>query len=533
MRRPKFLFAARPTQALLEAWLIGALLLFLLSLQVGIVGGAVLVNGVLFLCGVSGLWTVFRVQLPEGSLRRQVLWELIVAAALSLVMSIGLRLPAYFLRWDSVWLQSGSRGAEWATMLFLATGLGFLFARLGVRLWFLWQHLRRRRMLWAITNAHLMLVVLLACLSALLMFLTLPPLEIETLAQSESATLLTLVTERLMHTLFPALMAFIVMTLVTLLLLLPPSALFSYLVARRTTRRLEALVEAAQAFRQGRYDTRVQVQGEDEVAELQQDFNAMAGELEGTLHDLQVERDRVSDLLEARRELVANVSHELRTPVATVRASLESALGRWPETEPVDLRQDLEVMEGEIVRLQGLIDDLFILAQADAGGLAVDCRPLDVGPVLQRMVDAVAHLAWESGRVEVVADLASSLPPVCADEARLAQVMSNLLRNGIRHTPPGGIVAVMASAEEEAVRIEVRDTGEGIAAGDLPHIWDRFYRGENDQRRGTSGAGLGLALVKELTEVMGGTVDVKSTVGEGSCFIVRLSTNDEPPWSNN
>lgn len=529
MKHFRFFWAAQPAQALLEAWLIGLLILFLLALQVGMVDGSVLVNGLLFFCGASGLWAVFRVRLPEGSRPRQSLWELGVGIALSMVMAVGLRLAAQVLGWDIVWQQANPRGAELATMLLLATGLGYLLARLGVRLWFVWQQMRRRRMLGAITHAHLMLVVLLACLAALLLFLTLPPLELDTLAQPNTTTPLALVTERLMHTVFPAVMVFSVMTLMTLLILLPPSALFSLLVARRTTRRLEALVDAAWAFRQGKYETRVQVQGEDEVAELQQGFNAMAGELEQTLVDLKVQRDKVSDLLQARRAFVASVSHELRTPVATVRATLESTLARWPEAGPVELRQDLEVMDGETARLQGLIDDLFILAQADAGGLVVDCRPLDVGPVVQRMVDAVARLAWESGRVEVVSELPIGLPLACADEARLAQILSNLLRNGIRHTPPGGIVAVIAAAEEGTVRIEVRDTGEGIAAGDLPHIWERFYRGENGHRRGASGAGLGLALVKELSEAMGGTVAVQSAVGEGTRFTVQVPTRDKLP----
>jgi signal transduction histidine kinase len=314
----------------------------------------------------------------------------------------------------------------------------------------------------------------------------------------------------------------IAMTVITLLVLLPPSALFSFLIARRTTRRLEGLVDAARALREGRYDTRVEVVGEDEVAQLQSDFNAMADDLEQTLLDLQVQRDRVSELLESRRGMVANVSHELRTPVATVRATLESVRNRQSGTLPGDLRHDLEVMDGEIARLQRLIDDLFTLARADAGGLALDCQTVDVGPVVRQAVDALAPLAWNSGRVEVVAELPPNLPAAQADGARLGQVLSNLIRNAIHHTPPGGIVAVLAAAEDEALRIQVRDTGEGIAPEDLPHIWERFYRGGKDQARDGSGAGLGLALVKELTEAMGGQVDVDSTVGQGSCFILRL-----------
>ena len=117
------------------------------------------------------------------------------------------------------------------------------------------------------------------------------------------------------------------------------------------------------------------------------------------------------------------------------------------------------------------------------------------------------------------------LPLVCADRARLEQILANLVRNAVRHTPPGGIIAVVAEAEKDtAVRIEVRDTGQGIPAQDLPYIWDRLYRGANHDADRDS-AGLGLAIVKELTEAMSGTVAVESTIGQGSCFAIRLPVN--------
>jgi signal transduction histidine kinase len=141
------------------------------------------------------------------------------------------------------------------------------------------------------------------------------------------------------------------------------------------------------------------------------------------------------------------------------------------------------------------------------------------------MVEAVAPLAWRAGRVEVVADAPPGLPLAQADAERLEQVLSNLLRNGVRHTSPGGIVVAAVSADAEHVSIVVRDTGEGIAPEDLPHIWERFYRGEN-HRSSDGGAGLGLAIVKELTEAMGGTVAVESTPGQGSCFTIRLRRSD-------
>jgi signal transduction histidine kinase len=382
--------------------------------------------------------------------------------------------------------------------------------------------MRQQRMLWALTHAQLTAVALMAIIGALVLFVLSSVFGPLSGTGSEAGGALTSFATRLLHTVLPAAAALTLSITTVLLVLLPPSALVSFLVARRTTRRLERLAATARALREGDYGARVEVAREDEVTQMQADFSAMADALEQTLHDLHVERDRVGRLLEARRELVASVSHELRTPVATVRATLESALSRGPEALADGLGQDLQAMDGEIMRLQKLIDDLFVLAAADAGGLALACHPLDVAPVIQRMVEALGPLAWNSGRVELVAELPEALPAALADEARLEQVLSNLLRNGIRHTPPGGIVAVMAAAEEEAVRIEVRDTGEGIAAEDLPHIWERFYRGRSSSGARGEGAGLGLALVKELTEARGGTAAVESVAGQGSCFTVRL-----------
>jgi len=266
----------------------------------------------------------------------------------------------------------------------------------------------------------------------------------------------------------------------------------------------------------------VTVQGEDEVAQLQADFNAMAECLEQTLRDLEHERDAVSQLLVSRRQLVVSVSHELRTPVATVRATLESMLGRQQGALAPALRRDLQVMQGEIERLHRLIDDLFALSQVEAGQLALDLDSVDVSPLIRRIVDAMAPLAWEASRVQVVAEIPDALPSARIDPSRLEQVLANLVRNGTRHTPPGGIVAVMASIEGDWVRVDVRDTGEGIPPQDLPRIWERFFRGERARAEDQRGIGLGLALVKELTEAMGGSAAVESTLGQGSCFTIRL-----------
>jgi signal transduction histidine kinase len=216
---------------------------------------------------------------------------------------------------------------------------------------------------------------------------------------------------------------------------------------------------------------------------------------------------------------VASASHELRTPVATVRGYLESALAR-PDELPAGLAADLETMEREIIRLQQLIDDLFALSQASVGKLSLRLQPTDAGAVVRRLVDTAAPLAWRQRRVQAMAEVEEGTPLARADEQRLEQIVSNLLGNAIRHTPPGGLVAVAVRASADVVCLEVRDTGEGITPEDMPHVFERFYRGH--AQNGASGAGLGLALVKELTEAMGGSVEVSSTPGEGSSFTVQL-----------
>ena len=151
--------------------------------------------------------------------------------------------------------------------------------------------------------------------------------------------------------------------------------------------------------------------------------------------------------------------------------------------------------------------------------LALRLAPTDVVAVARRAVEAFVFSAWQQGKVEVRLETTEAELWAVADEQRLRQVLMNLLHNGVRHTLPGGIVVVGLSRQPEAIVIQVQDSGEGISPADLPYIWERFYRG---QSRAGGGTGLGLALVKELTEAMGGTVAVESTLDEGSCFTVTL-----------
>lgn len=393
--------------------------------------------------------------------------------------------------------------------LLCAWNLGaFAFFRTLSYLWPLWAGLRRSRLRWEMTHvivtvaASVSVVLILMLTAFVLMFGQLP---------------------RQFGIVLPVVGAAVFLAVVTVGVVLPLAALFSYYAARRIALRLEDLVRGTSALRQGDFDVRVEVDGGDEISGLQRDFNAMADDLGAAVGELRSERDKVERLLKTQRELVASVSHELRTPVATMRGYLESALsGESLRRRPQELRRDLEIMEREAIRLQRLIDDLFVLSRAEAGRLSLEIRPTDVGALLSRCADAVSGAAWRNGKVEVVAEYAPDLPPALADEVRLEQSVRNLLSNAVRHTPPGGIVALSAAADRHHVIVEVKDTGEGIAPEDLEHVFERFYRSDGARKLDHTGAGLGLALVRELAEVMNGSVTAESEPGSGSCFTLRL-----------
>jgi signal transduction histidine kinase len=473
-------------------------------------------------------WAILRWQLRPGqrARKRQLVYEIgmstILGLELILCQSILSAVLVHFSSFNFFTPLTRSTDLRISTIsrldiyvLASVCACAFFFLRMGMYIWLLWDHLRKTHIRWALTHAHLMIIVIGAAVVYLLIIIF---YIINNIGRNQQF--------------FPFLASPLLVLCVIIFLLvigiaivLPPSALFSYLFSRRLVRRIENLAQGAGELRNGNYSVRVPVEGRDEVARLQTDFNAMAADLEHTLYELKEERDNVGTLLNARRELIASVSHELRTPVATIRSYLESALMGWQEQPPETLRQDLQVMEEQMIRLQALINDLFTLSRAEVGRLETRCRPTNIALLVKRVAETVSPVAWRGSRIEVIADIASNdaeFPYALVDENRLEQVLQNLLHNGIRHTPPGGIIVLSAHAEAKMVVLQVKDTGEGIAPEELARVWERFYRAENTRNKGGSGSGLGLAIVKELTEAMGGTVSVDSVVGQGTCFAIRV-----------
>jgi signal transduction histidine kinase len=265
----------------------------------------------------------------------------------------------------------------------------------------------------------------------------------------------------------------------------------------------------------------------DEVGRLSADFNSMAEQLGARERALADEAARAEALLRANRRLVANVSHELRTPLATLRGYLEALEQAHGHHLPA---HDLAVIQREARRLTELIDDLFTLARAEAQQLPLTIEAVDADALAVRLVDTLAPLARRERQIELVAALPADLPLVRADRTRLEQVLLNLVQNALRHTPPGGIIAIEGAADagSTTVTLTVADTGVGIPAEDLPLVFERFYRSDSSRARETGGAGLGLALVEELVTAMGGCVTATSEPGRGSRFSVALPWAERP-----
>jgi signal transduction histidine kinase len=186
-------------------------------------------------------------------------------------------------------------------------------------------------------------------------------------------------------------------------------------------------------------------------------------------------------------------------------------------------RPTIDALRHELERLAGLVDDLFALARVETGALQLQIVPTDVAALVREVAALLRPLAQRESAITLTANVPPDLPLAMVDADRLRQILANLVRNAIRHTPEGGIIALSVSAEGPWVMLHVADTGEGIPAEHLPLIFDRFYRVDQARSRASGGAGLGLAIVREFVEGMGGHVTVESVVGEGTCFHVSLA----------
>jgi signal transduction histidine kinase len=271
-------------------------------------------------------------------------------------------------------------------------------------------------------------------------------------------------------------------------------------VALAPLRALEGTLRAI--LRTGRFDARVATRASDDPLD----------ELGGLVNDM---LGRIQVLLTGMRGALDNVAHDLRTPLTRFRAVAESAL---LADDPAALRDGLARALDEADRVNATLTALMDISEAETGTMALDRRVVGLADVVREAVDLYADEAEDKG-----VTLESTGPPAMAvlgDRTRLRQVLANLIANAVKYTASGGCIAVEAVEHAGVVTITVRDTGVGIAASDLPFVWDRLYRA--DASRASRGLGLGLSLVKAIVEAHGGQVSVTSTVGQGTAFSITL-----------
>ena len=295
---------------------------------------------------------------------------------------------------------------------------------------------------------------------------------------------------------------------IALAIVLGGATLMTGLLSRRVLRPVSALRQAAERWSRGDFTARVSIDGDDELAALGRAFNDLAHRLEA--------QERL------KRDLTNDVAHELRTPLTNLRCHVEaladSVVTPGPDT--------WTALASDVASLERLVRDLGELAQAEARQLRLHPESLDVGELLQTLAAEAGPRAARAG-----VSLTTAVDPRgvrgWADRARLHQVLRNLLDNAFMHTPSGGRIELSAAAGgsdqgSRSVVIEVSDTGTGIAPEHLPHLFDRFYRADPSRSRQSGGAGLGLAIARQIVLASGGEISVRSRPGAGAVFRVIL-----------
>ena len=294
-------------------------------------------------------------------------------------------------------------------------------------------------------------------------------------------------------------------------------------------RRLRGLEAAAARIGAGEFAVRADDAGHDEIAGLAGAFNRMSAELAARTAAL-AESDRV------RRQMLADVSHELRTPLTAMRGYLDTLAMADVTLDAKTRERYLRTVRHETGRLERIVADLLELARHEHGAPAVEPRVFAIERVFEHVVRRHEGEARAAG-VRITTAVAPDADQVLADPGRLEQVTSNLVANALRHTPPGGTIHLEAAIADGGYRLRVEDSGEGIPAAHLPHVFDRFYKADAARAGNAGGSGLGLSIVKAIVERHGGAVTVESRPGRTAFAVVlprarRRSAGQSRPSAN-
>lgn len=292
---------------------------------------------------------------------------------------------------------------------------------------------------------------------------------------------------------------------------------FSLRGAAPLSKRIERVRAGTAQLAAGELETKLPVDGHDEIAGLAEDFNRMAQTLkEAATREREVEQ--------ARRDLIAAISHDLRTPLAAAQALIEAVVDGITTDQDTQDRY-LRSAHNEVTHLSRLVDDLFELAQIDAGMLKLDLQEASLHDLISDTLSSFQPQAEQLG-VRLVGEVLGGVDPVLMNPPKVQRVLYNLISNALRHTPAGGTIALKAEPQGPTAQVEIVDTGSGIDPKDLPHVFERWFRGDRSRppyrEEGTSNAGLGLSIARGLIEAHGGTIDAHSALGSGSRFRFTL-----------
>jgi two-component system, OmpR family, sensor kinase len=310
-----------------------------------------------------------------------------------------------------------------------------------------------------------------------------------------------------------------VLTTVALGLIVALTAAFFVLSTQ--TRKLRRLAGAIDTFRNSDFQKPVQVPvtggpSGDELDRLSFAYNDMVSHI-------RMQMEQIAHTNATRRELIASISHDLRTPLASLRGYLETLMLKEKTLSAEDRRMYLEIAFRQGDYMSHLIEELFELAKLEEVGTDISPEPMQLSELVQDVILKFKLLA-EKSDIRLEGQIMPDAPLVYGDIALIERMLGNLLDNAIRHTGRNGTITVSVAVDVENARLEVIDTGSGIRAPDLPHIFERFYRADKSRDPASGGAGLGLAIVKRIVDLHGGRITVSSTVGVGTKFHVEFPT---------
>ncbi|MBK7896663.1 MAG: HAMP domain-containing protein [Anaerolineaceae bacterium] len=280
--------------------------------------------------------------------------------------------------------------------------------------------------------------------------------------------------------------------------------LFGIVLARTISHPVSELKSATQRVAQGELGHQVSVRSSDEIGQLTASFNQMSADL--------------AQANQLRRQMTADIAHDLRTPLSVLQGYTEALDdGKLPGNSEI-----YQSMHRQVKHLNRLVEDLRTLSLADAGQLSLHPQPVAPRDLLEHTALIYAQQA-EKQQVTLKLEIPEGLPQIKVDLDRLVQVLGNLISNALRHTPAGGHLRLAAQSSQQQLILQVQDTGAGIAPEDLPHVFDRFYRG--DKSRSQNGeSGLGLAIARSIVQAHNGRITATSTPGQGTTFTISLPT---------